>query len=89
EPTEDRQWSIPEGLQTGEGRKSFEKFLSSDAWDEIKNTMGSQTMKDTAERIDQGGDVQELVDAYKESLTDKNFNFQDFVSGWNYDFDKS
>lgn len=88
EPTEDRQWSIPEGLQTGAERKSFEKFLSSDAWDEIKNTMGSQTMKDTAERIDQGGDVQELVDAYKESLTDKDFNFQDFVSGWNYDFNK-
>ena len=88
EPTEDRQWSIPEGLQTGEERKSFEKFLSSDAWDEIKNTMGSQTMKDTAERIDQGGDVQELMDAYKESLTDKDFNFQDFVSGWNYDFNK-
>ena len=89
QPTEKRQWSIPEGLQTGEGRKSFEKFLSSDAWDEIKNTMGSQTMKDTAERIDHGGDVQELMDAYKESLTDKDFNFQDFVSGWNYDFNKS
>lgn len=89
EPTEDRQWSIPEGLQSGEERKSFEKFLSSDAWDEIKNTMGSQTMKDTAERIDQGADVQELMDAYKESLTDKDFNFQDFVSGWNYDFNKS
>ena len=88
EPTEDRPWSIPEGLQTGEERKSFEKFLSSDAWDEIKNTMGSQTMKDTAERIDQGGDVQELIDAYKESLTDKDFNFQDFVSVWNYDFNK-
>lgn len=88
QPTEDRPWSIPEGLQTGEERKSFEKFLSSNAWDEMKNTMGSQTMKDTAERIEQGGDVQELIDAYKESLTDKNFNFQDFVRGWTYDFDK-
>lgn len=89
EPTDDRPWSIPEGLQSGKERKSFEKFLSSDAWEEIKNTMGSQTMKDAAERIDQGGDVQELLDAYEQSLTDKDFNFQDFVSGWTYDFDKS
>lgn len=89
EPTDDRPWSIPEGLKTGEGRKSFEKFLSSDAWEEIKNTMGSQTMKDAAERIDQGGDVQELLDAYEQSLADEDFNFQDYVSGWTYDFDKS
>lgn len=88
EPTEKRPWSIPEGLQTGEERKSFEKFLSSKAWDEIKNTMGSQTMKDTSERIDQGGDVQELIDAYEASLEDKDFSFQDFVEGWNYDFNK-
>ena len=89
EPTDDRPWSIPEGLQTGAERKSFEKFLSSDAWEEIKNAMGSQTMKDVSERIDQGADVQELIDAYKESLTDKDFNFQDYVSGWAYDFNKS
>lgn len=88
QPTENRPWSIPEGLQTGEERKSFEKFLSSDAWDEIKNTMGSQTMKDVAERIDQGGNVQELLDAYQSSLEDEDFSFQDFVEGWNYDFDK-
>lgn len=88
EPTEDRPWSIPEGLQTGAERKSFEKFLSSDAWEEIKNTMGSQTMKDISERIDQGAEVQELIDAYKESLTDKDFNFQDYVNGWTYDFNK-
>lgn len=88
EPTDERPWSIPEGLQSGAERKSFEKFLSSDAWEEIKNTMGSQTMKDAAERIDQGADVQELLDAYEQSLSDKDFNFQDFVDGWNYDFDK-
>lgn len=88
QPTENRPWSIPEGLQTGEERKSFEKFLSSDAWDEIKNTMGSQTIKDVAERIDQGGNVQELLDAYQSSLEDEDFSFQDFVEGWNYDFDK-
>ena len=87
-PTEKRPWAIPESLQSGEGRKDFEKFLSSDAWEEIKNTMGSQTMKDAAERIDQGGDVQELLDAYEQSLADEDFNFQDFVDGWTYDFDK-
>lgn len=89
QPTKKRKWAIPEGLQTGEGRKQFEKFLSGKAWDEIKNTMGSDTMKEVSDRVDQGADVDELLDAYKESLEDKNFSFQDYVKGWTYSYDQN
>lgn len=87
EPTAKRTWSIPEGLQTGEERKQFEKFLSEKAWDEIKNTMGSDTMKEVADRVDQGANVDELLEAYNASLEDENFSFQDYVKGWTYSYD--
>lgn len=89
EPTAKRTWSIPEGLQTGEERKQFEKFLGSSAWDEIKNTMGSATMKEVSERIDQGANVDELLDAYQMSLEDENFSFQEYVEGWTYSYDQN
>ena len=64
-----------------EERQQFSRFLSSGAWDEIKNTFGSQTMKDIAEGIQQGNDVDDLMKAY-EDYESGEIDIEDFLEGW-------
>lgn len=71
---------IPGGM-TGEQKKSFSKFLRSNAWDEIKNTLGSQEMKDIAEKLTQGYEIDELLAAY-EDYDLGNIDFVEFTEGW-------
>lgn len=71
---------LPENM-SADAKQDFSKFLRSNAWDEIKNTMGSQTMKEVAEAINAGQDIDELINAYndyEESETD----FFDFTADW-------
>ncbi len=85
-----RQKSVFEKLEKGgylpggmneEERQQFSRFLSSGAWDEIKNTFGSQTMKDIAEGIQQGNDVDDLMKAY-EDYESGEIDIEDFLEGW-------
>jgi len=71
---------LPEGM-SGKELSKFSQFLSSGAWDEIKNTFGSQTMKDIAEGIQEGNDVDELLDAY-EAYKCGEIDIEDFLDGW-------
>lgn len=71
---------LPEGMSEKEQRK-FSRFLSSGAWDEIKNTLGSQTMKEIAERIQEGNDIDELMNAY-EDYESGEIDIEDFLEGW-------
>ena len=66
---------------TEKDRQKFSRFLSSGAWDEIKNTFGSQTMKDIAEGIQEGNDVDELMEAY-EDYESGEIDMEDFLAGW-------
>lgn len=45
--------------------KDLNKFLSSDAFGEIKNTMGSPVIEAVAEKISEGADINELLNLYK------------------------
>lgn len=77
---------LPENM-TSAAKKDFTKFLRSNAWDEIKNTMGSQTMKEVAEAINEGNDINELLNAYEEYEAGDT-EFFDFAEDWlNYDSD--
>lgn len=84
-----RQKSVFEKLEKGgylpkmteEDRQKFSRFLSSGAWDEIKNTFGSQTMKDIAEGIQEGNDIDELMEAYKDYESGE-IDIEDFLEGW-------
>lgn len=69
------------GGMTSSQKKSFSKFLRSSAWDEIKNTLGSQEMKDIAEKLTQGYEIDELLDAYKDYDLG-NIDFVEFIDGW-------
>lgn len=71
---------IPGGMSISQ-KKSFSKFLRSGAWDEIKNTLGSQEMKDIAEKLTQGYDIDELLSAY-EDYDLGNIDFVEFTEGW-------
>ena len=71
---------LPERM-TEEKRQKFSRFLSSGAWDEIKNTFGSQTMKDIAKGIQQGNDIDELMDAYQDYESGE-IDIEDFLEGW-------
>lgn len=71
---------IPGGMTSAQ-KKSFSKFLRSNAWDEIKNTLGSQEMKDIAEKLTEGYDIDELLAAY-EDYDLGNIDFVEFVDGW-------
>lgn len=74
---------LPKGVEEGEARKNLRKFLESNAWEEIKNTFGSQTMKEISEKASSGdADYNELIDAYQQSLMDDQFNFSEFVQDW-------
>lgn len=72
--------NLPGGM-TEDDRQKFSRFLSSGAWDEIKNTFGSQTMKDIAEGIQEGNDVDELMEAY-EDYESGEIDIEDFLDGW-------
>lgn len=73
---------LPEDM-SAESKKDFSRFLRSGAWDELKNTMGSQTMKDVAEAINNGADIDELIEAYDEFQESEYFDdFADFLSEW-------
>lgn len=71
---------LPEGM-TEKDRQNFSRFLSSGAWDEIKNTFGSQTMKDIAEGIQEGNDIDELMEAYQDYKSGE-IDIEDFLEGW-------
>ena len=71
---------LPGGM-TKEERQKFSRFLSSGAWDEIKNTFGSQTMKEIAEGIQEGNDIDELMEAYKDYESGE-IDIEDFLEGW-------
>lgn len=71
---------LPEGMSEKD-RQKFSRFLSSGAWDEIKNTLGSQTMKDIAEGIQEGNDIDELLEAY-EDFESGEIDIEDFLEGW-------
>ena len=71
---------IPGGMSSSQ-IKSFSKFLRSSAWDEIKNTLGSQEMKDIAEKLTEGYDIDELLAAY-EDYDLGNIDFVEFTEGW-------
>lgn len=71
---------LPEGM-TKEDQKSFSKFLRSSAWDEIKKTMGSQVMKEVAEGISEGQDIEELILAYQDYEAGQ-IDFAEFTEGW-------
>lgn len=71
---------LPEGM-TKENQKSFSKFLRSSAWDEIKKTMGSQVMKEVAEGISEGQDIEELILAYQDYEAGQ-IDFDEFTEGW-------
>ena len=71
---------IPGGMSSSQ-KKSFSKFLRSGAWDEIKNTLGSQEMKDIAEKLTEGYDIDELLSAY-EDYDLGNIDFVEFTEGW-------
>lgn len=60
---------------------SFSKFLRSSAWDEIKKTMGSQVMKEVAEGISEGQDIEELILAYQDYEAGQ-IDFEEFTEGW-------
>lgn len=45
--------------------KNLNKFLSSDAFGELKNTMGSPVIEAVAEKISAGADINELLNLYK------------------------
>ena len=84
-----RQRSVFDKLEKGgylpkmseEDRQKFSRFLSSGAWDEIKNTFGSQTMKDIAEGIQEGNDIDELMEAYQDYESGE-IEIEDFLEGW-------
>lgn len=71
---------LPEGM-TEKDRQKFSRFLSSGAWDEIKNTFGSQTMKDIAEGIQEGKNIDELLEAYQDYESGE-IDIEDFLEGW-------
>ena len=71
---------LPEGMSEKE-RQKFSRFLSSGAWDEIKNTFGSQTMKEIAEGIQEGKDIDELMEAYQDYESGE-IDIEDFLEGW-------
>lgn len=74
---------LPKGVEEGKARKNLRKFLESNAWEEIKNTFGSQTMKEISEKASSGdAGYNELIDAYQQSLMDDQFNFSEFVQDW-------
>ncbi|MBP3578656.1 MAG: hypothetical protein J6K15_11140 [Lachnospiraceae bacterium] len=73
---------LPKGVE-GEARKNLRKFLESNAWEEIKNTFGSQTMKEISEKASSADtNYDELIEAYQQSLMDDKFNFSEFVQDW-------
>lgn len=83
DPKNKRSFVIPKSLGTGEGRKQFEKFLKSSAWDEIKKTQGSEEMKNVADAIAaERVDIKEMLKAYEESFEDENFNILTFTREW-------
>lgn len=71
---------LPKGFSK-ENQKSFSKFLRSSAWDEIKKTMGSQVMKEVAEGISEGQDIEELILAYQDYEAGQ-IDFEEFTEGW-------
>ena len=74
---------LPKGIEEGISRKKLRKFLESYAWEEIKNTMGSQTMKGVAEAIENGADIDELLKAYEAYEESEYFDdFASFVEEW-------
>lgn len=71
---------LPENMSKKDTQQ-FSKFLRSNAWEEIKNTFGSQTMKEIAENIQQGADVDELIESY-EDYQNGEIDIDDWLEGW-------
>lgn len=71
---------LPGGMNEKD-RQKFSRFLSSGAWDEIKNTFGSQTMKDISEGIQEGKDIDKMMEAYQDYESGE-IDMEDFLEGW-------
>lgn len=64
--------------------KSLDKFLKSGAFQELKDVYGSPVIEATAENIAQGGDIDELLNAYEDYISgDFDGGILSVWDGWN------
>ena len=62
-------------------RKKFDAFLKSSAWRELKSAFGYKVLNDISDRVSQGYDIENLLNAYK-YYEEGEIDMLDLVSGW-------